>query len=128
MRDEDYHYSDVLEKFSRIVYERNLNELEQTGSHNNLLFRQDSASKTIISGGRRTKNKLTNTLIRTQKSLGLVLDARLLDRFSTRRVQSIDPYKSYWLKCIEDCLQTKDLFDSGSNLDVGFYRTVKDAR
>lgn len=41
------------------------------------------------------------------------------DEFSVRKVTSIYPYKSYWLKCILTCLEPVNVFDYS---DMGYYR------
>ena len=40
------------------------------------------------------------------------------DEFSARKVVSAHPYKSYWLKCITECLDSDDLFQE----EAGYYR------
>jgi len=44
------------------------------------------------------------------------------DDMSPRKLVSIFPYKSYWLKCINHCLERDDLFDG--KWDPGYYITL----
>lgn len=38
------------------------------------------------------------------------INPKMLDKYSSRRVTCINPYKSYWMKCIDGCLGVENLF------------------
>lgn len=64
---------------------------------------------------------------RVEKAPHYVLDSQHQDRFSARKVTSIKPYKSYWLKCVENCLAQEDLYSEDkphSSFDAGYYRVI----
>ena len=55
------------------------------------------------------------------------LKPKLLDVYSVRKTTGLKPYKSYWLKCVEDCFKTVMVFDTKiviSIFNIGYYRVV----
>ena len=48
----------------------------------------------------------------------IVMLKERLDQLSVRKVTSVNPYKSYWLRCITSCLEADDWFEQQ---DPGYY-------
>lgn len=55
------------------------------------------------------------------------LKTKMLDIYSAKKATGLKPYRSYWLRCIDDCLAKQNLFDApgeGEPADTGYYRVV----
>ena len=64
----------------------------------------------------RSLNQKTKTVKTVNMSIVMLKERQ--DELSVRKVTSVNPYKSYWLRCITNCLEADDCFEQQ---DPGYY-------
>lgn len=125
-------YNEVLNKLEFMVTEKEkeLTEAERQARLKEALEKRKLMQQRLEAEQRKLEQ-------RRLKELSSQISPKLFDRFSVKKVTSIKPYKSYWLKCIDTCLESYSLFKDSSKSDVdlklvsdskvvevGYYRVV----
>lgn len=133
-------YNDVLNKLDAIVQEKEA-EMSETERQARLKEAMESRKAKLLKREQEA-NKIEQ---RRLKELQSQLSPKLLDRYSAKKITGIKPYKSYWMKCIDTCLEMDNVFQglptkselelnknvdpdnkqsSTSKFDVGYFRVV----
>lgn len=89
-----------------------LNESSMNQGNTSLVLR-NSKSKIKSLG---SKLKSVNNISKLNSSVVMLKERQ--DEYSVRKVTSVNPYKSYWMRCVSTCLNSEDIFEA---FEAGYY-------
>lgn len=102
-------YSQMLKKMEELVQNREEEENKMVKEKEmKERLKEEAEQRKLLRVKREMEEKKIQARMRKEEMSRV--NPRLLDKYSSRRVTCITPYKSYWLKCIENCLDVDNLF------------------